>query len=49
MPRGDPKEFTSCHGIFKAEQSPNLASGSPGLAPANLLSGCLSKPIKANH
>lgn len=49
VPRGDPKEFISCHSVCKAQQSPNLAFGSPGLAPANLLSGCLSKPIKANH
>lgn len=30
-------------------QPPNLALGSLGPAPANLLSGCLSKPIKTNH
>ena len=49
VPREDPKEFTSSPDICKAQQSPNLAFGSPGLAPANLLSGCLSKPIKTNH
>lgn len=48
-PREDLKESTSRPDICKAQQSPNLAFGSPGLAPANLLSGCLSKPIKTNH
>ena len=41
--------LTSRPDSCKAQQSPNLAFGSPGLAPANLLSGCLSKPIKTNH